>query len=424
MTGDPETVRRIAETKGPIISNLFTSLVVKKPVVNVSIPILQNNELRFVLSLGFLPSDLAALLKDQKLDPEWVSLIWDTHDVVLARSRANEDYVGRLLPEHMRANDDEQSVVRTANLDGEDVLYATARSRISGWGTGVNVPLRLLERRSHISYWLGAASLLAAILAVGLGVLLARELTQPLSEASAAATALGRGEALTVSRSRLREANTFSTALERAQQELAVREAAEKILVRELQHRTNNLLTVVQAIIQMSLSGLTSFDEAKIALESRLQALARVHRELTSSNWDTVSLEKIVRSTLEPFPGRIRVSGTDVKLGAKDAQNFSLAVHELATNAAKYGALSTPIGVINVSWTLTGCNGATVLNFKWQERNGPQVAAPQRRGFGTSLLQATFTDIKLDYSSAGLTCDIKLPIEESDASPVSPGPNL
>jgi len=112
LTGDPETIRRMAETKQPVVSNLFTSLVVKKLVVNVSIPILRNGELRYVLSLGLLPDDLVSLLKDQKLDADWVCLIWDAHNVVLARSHANEKYVGQTLPAHMRSP--EATVVNTS----------------------------------------------------------------------------------------------------------------------------------------------------------------------------------------------------------------------------------------------------------------------------------------------------------------------
>ena len=102
MTGDPETLRRILQTKAPVVSNLFTSLVVKKPVFNVSIPILQGDQVRYVMSLGLLPDDLVALLKSQKLGSEWVTLIWDANGVILARSRDNSRYVGTPLPQNMR----------------------------------------------------------------------------------------------------------------------------------------------------------------------------------------------------------------------------------------------------------------------------------------------------------------------------------
>ena len=145
----------------------------------------------------------------------------------------------------------------------------------------------------------------------------------------------------------------------------------------ELQHRTNNLLSVVQAVAHSSLSGSRSLEEAKASFEARLQALARIHRELTATNWSGVGLDNIVRLTLQPYEARIKIDGTTVELNAKDAQSMSLAVHELATNAVKYGALSNLHGTVHVSWTT---EEKEVLNFKWQEAGGPPVgtAAPAR----------------------------------------------
>jgi two-component system, chemotaxis family, CheB/CheR fusion protein len=125
--------------------------------------------------------------------------------------------------------------------------------------------------------------------------------------------------------------------------------AAERMLVRELEHRTNNLLAVIQAIAYKSLAAPASLDEAKIAFESRLQALARAHRQLTKSNWSGVDLGEIVRLALEPFATRTEIDGSSVMVGAKDAQNFTVTVHELATNAVKHGALASEAGKIGIS---------------------------------------------------------------------------
>jgi hypothetical protein len=147
MTGDMETVRRILDTKAPVVSNLFTSLAVKKPVFNVSIPILQGNEVRYIMSLGLLPEDLLVLLKSQNLDSKWVTLIWDAKGVILARSRDNSRYVGTPLPQNMREKT-QASVSRTTNLDGQDVMHAAVLSQVSGWGVGVNIPYSLVSNVS------------------------------------------------------------------------------------------------------------------------------------------------------------------------------------------------------------------------------------------------------------------------------------
>jgi PAS domain S-box-containing protein len=187
----------------------------------------------------------------------------------------------------------------------------------------------------------------------------------------------------------------------------------ERTLALEVQHRSNNLLAIVQTIAHRSLTGEQSLNAAKKTFESRLQALARANRQVTQSNWRGVALRDIVRMEMEPFGGRTTIDGADVVLGPKQAQNFSLAVHELATNASKYGALSNGVGNVGISWTVTS-GQAERLKFCWRERGGPPVSKPVQFGFGTALLKAAFPDINLRYAPDGLICDIELPIGERD----------
>jgi two-component sensor histidine kinase len=183
-------------------------------------------------------------------------------------------------------------------------------------------------------------------------------------------------------------------------------EGIKQTLIREIQHRGNNQLAVVQAIAHQTLSGDRSLVEAKKVFEARLQALARTNSQLTDSNWSRVNLSDIVRSELVAFADRTIIDGIDVMLGVRHVQNFSLVLHELATNAAKYGALSSESGRIEISWTIAGGGNENILKFKWKERGGPPVVAPARHGFGTSLLKAIFADVRIDYSVKGLTCEI------------------
>jgi PAS domain S-box-containing protein len=184
-------------------------------------------------------------------------------------------------------------------------------------------------------------------------------------------------------------------------------EQIEKTLVRELNHRCNNLLAVVQAIANQSLSNHHIPAEARAAFVARLQALARATRQMTKSDWGGVELHEIVEAELEPFSPNVTVEGSPIKVDPQHAQHLSLAVHELVTNASKYGALSSAVGTVHMSWAITGENDP-VLHFRWRESGGPRVVAPERQGFGTTLLKGMFTGIRLEYLEEGLHCEFDL----------------
>ena len=133
-----------------------------------------------------------------------------------------------------------------------------------------------------------------------------------------------------------------------------------------------------------------------------------------------MSLTEIVRSELQPFADRIVVGGINVSLSPKHAQNFSLALHELATNATKYGALSNGSGKVEVSWALISQAKTNTLRFVWRETGGPPVARPTRYGFGTTLLKATFPGARIDYATEGLCCEIDIALDSGD-QPDQPG---
>jgi len=193
----------------------------------------------------------------------------------------------------------------------------------------------------------------------------------------------------------------------------------EETLIREIQHRSNNQLAVIQAIAHQTLSGDPSLAEAKKVFDARLQALARANRQLNESSWSRVNLSEIVRSAMAPFGGRTMIDGVDVMVGPQHVQNFSLALHELATNATKYGALSNESGRVEICWTMAGDGRGNRLKFVWEERGGPRVVAPTRRGFGTSLLKAIFTDVRIDYSGEGLACEIDLVLGRTEPGSAS-----
>jgi two-component sensor histidine kinase len=193
-------------------------------------------------------------------------------------------------------------------------------------------------------------------------------------------------------------------------------EEIEETLVGEIQHRSNNQLTFIEIIKHQTLLVDRSVVEAKKIFDARLQALARANRCLKVLNWSHANLSEVVRSALAPFGDRAMIDGVGVMVGAQHARSFSLALHELATNAAKYGALSNDSGKVEILWTIARDGKDKRLKFKWKETGGPPVVAPTGHGFGTSLLRATFADVRIDYLAEGFTCEIDLLL-----SPNQPG---
>ncbi|HEX5244074.1 MAG TPA: sensor histidine kinase [Tepidisphaeraceae bacterium] len=201
------------------------------------------------------------------------------------------------------------------------------------------------------------------------------------------------------------------------------RKQAEQIqatLSREVQHRSSNLLSIVQSLAHRSLTSYATIEEARTAFEGRLESLARANRQLSNSHWAGVGLRQLVQAELEPFADRTTIEGADLTISSQHAQSFSLALHELATNAVKYGSLSNRAGNVEIHWTVDQRASNDLLKFRWQEKNGPAVVMPAHQGFGTSLLKTAFPDIRLDYSAGGVICEIDVVLgkEETESADV------
>lgn len=198
-----------------------------------------------------------------------------------------------------------------------------------------------------------------------------------------------------------------------------------RLLMREVDHRAKNALAVVQSIVMLS----RAEDPAEFAsaVEGRVTAMARAHALLTASRWSGADLATLAQDELGAFAqaGRFAVSGPPVAIAPEAAQSISMVLHELVTNAAKYGALSVPDGQVAVSWREEPATGRMVL--RWTESGGPPVTPPTRHGFGSTLLEQTVLgqlrgDLDMDWHPAGLRCRMALPRDCFVVSGVRPAP--
>jgi two-component sensor histidine kinase len=197
-------------------------------------------------------------------------------------------------------------------------------------------------------------------------------------------------------------------------------ERARELLVAELNHRVKNTLAVVQGIAHQTFKGTATPASARTAFEGRLVALSRAHNLLTQANWENASLEELAILTLDANGAdgaRISLAGPPILLPPKEAVSIAMALHELSTNAIKYGALSNDAGKICLEWSRTDGSEPQII-LSWTESGGPPVDAPKRRGFGSFLLERTLArdldgEVIVRFEPAGVACTIRAPLLQS-----------
>ncbi|MGH6676462.1 MAG: HWE histidine kinase domain-containing protein, partial [Xanthobacteraceae bacterium] len=193
------------------------------------------------------------------------------------------------------------------------------------------------------------------------------------------------------------------------------KEAEERqvLLAREVDHRARNALAVIQSIIRLTRG--STVDEYVAAIEGRIKALARAHTLLSDSRWEGADLASLVTEELDPYRGgdRVTIQGPGISLQPSTAQGLALALHELATNAAKHGALSSVTGKVNLKWQLR----PDALVLEWVESGGPEIARPSAMSFGLKVIRASIEqqldgEAEFDWDPSGLRCSFSLPRRE------------
>jgi two-component sensor histidine kinase len=197
------------------------------------------------------------------------------------------------------------------------------------------------------------------------------------------------------------------------------REAADKLqklILEELHHRIKNTLATVSAIASQSLRNVPGAEHAQHAIEGRLLALGRAHDLLLQARWSSADLEKIVRGATEAFDNpdvpKFTIAGPDVRMTSGAVIAIAMTLNELCTNTTKFGALSMPAGRVDIAWTLDARTQR--LHLTWTEKNGPAVQAPEKRSFGTRLIETLGKqlkgDVRLSYAPSGFVYAFDMPL--------------
>lgn len=206
-------------------------------------------------------------------------------------------------------------------------------------------------------------------------------------------------------------------------------ERRQATMMMELDHRVKNNLATILAMAEQTISTSANLEDFGRAFVGRLRAMSRMHEMLAGAKWEMVELERMIHSSLEAFmlgsSPSITLRGPGVRLPARFANALNLALHELATNAAKYGALSVATGCVSISWTFEGREGDGVLRVRWVESGGPAVRPPTRRGFGTDLIEGVIAyelggEVRVAYHPDGVHADLTVPINPLNARAMTP----
>jgi two-component sensor histidine kinase len=408
------------------------------PFVSIDMPVIVNGTL-YDLAYQQSPKAFSSIFAAQNIPQSWTASIVDRDAALVSRSKDADRFLGRKASGDMRkamARGNE-GVTLSHTLDGTATLSAFSRSSTTGWSFIVGVPRSELSRANWSSVgWLTAASLLLLIIGAAVALSVSRDISASVRGLGADAKAMAAGEEIALVPDRFREIAEVRAALHDAAAQLRAREAEElrahqrqQLMINELNHRVKNTLFTVQSLARQSLGrpadtpGLHAFNE-------RIMALARAHDLLTQSVWEGADLKEILEETLEPYLDRTVLAGPPVALTPNAALALSMVFHELGTNAVKYGALSLPEGSVTVVWHVDP-GALHRLTLHWEERGGPTVSPPARKGFGSRLIAASLKsdlagEARVDYRPSGLVCVLTLSLprtgkEEAEDKDARPG---
>ena len=369
LRNNQDVVRRVFQTGKPVFSDLFRGSVRGNQIVTVEVPAFKDGEVIYDISFAPPLQVFQKIIEAQHPTAAWTISIFDGQGVNFARVPNPDATIGQrasptLYAELFKAR---EAKLKTVSLEGVPLITAFTRSDMSSWTVGAGIAEATLVR----PLWRNLAiTAVAGTILLLIGVAFAVRM----------ATTIARGEAL------------------------------HALLIEELNHRVKNTLAILQAIASQTFRSASQGERR--AFEGRLGALAEAHNLLSEEKWVHAGVDDLVERVLRPHAAlasnRIHVSGPAVPLTPPQAVTLSMILHEVATNAAKYGALSNDTGKVAVEWQTFDAPNGNTLQLTWRESGGPKVTVPERKGFGTQLIERGARDqlgggATVTYAEDGLT---------------------
>ena len=431
QVGERPYFRRALETKTLTVSELVTGTVSGRHMIALVQPMLDHRgAVETVLILTMAPRSISELLARVPLPGGAIIGVLDRQGRRVARVPFDAALIGGSPPvpglaAHLSGGVDGQ-LVQPAE-DEVDRFYGFAPSSrtpdlvayvgLAG-GAMFAAEDRLLIRQLALSM---AAFVLAALVAFWFGSYAVR---RPIMELRSAMQRVAAGDLAVRAEvaSRIEELSELAASFNEMAEKRRHAEEQQRVLLRELNHRMKNSFATVRSIAAQTLRHSDNEAEFQHAFDGRLAALSKASTLLTASSWQAADLRELIEATLEPFrtDDNLRLRGPRVTLASEATLTLGLALHELATNAAKYGAFSVPGGRVEIGWEVQGPADQRRLVLDWTEHGGPPAREPEHRGFGRSLIERSVAyeldgSAEITFAPEGVRCHIEIPL------PTGPG---
>lgn len=409
----------------PVVSNIYASAATGQHYVMLELPITFDGA-PHLLGLALPPESILRITEQSSaVRPDWLVIVLDGNHRVLARTRDHNGFVGRSASEaFVQKITGREGVVSSTTLDGNDVLDGYYASPLTGWTVVTAAPVSSINqsvRKAALA--VGAAGVLGLICSLLFAVLYSRYVTPPIWRLRNDALALSRRERITSFNTGITELNAVSDTLAKASASLRRDEEAKSQMIKELNHRVKNSLATVLSIARQSAAKTDNFTEFYDSFSGRLVALSQSHDALSEGEWVEADARELVERVCVSVagPDRIAAKGPPVPLYPRAALTLGMVLHELCTNAAKYGALARPAGTITIEWSvLPHAPGGASFSLDWIEQGGPPIEAPQKKSFGTRFINESIRhELKgsadFDFRPEGLHFRCRFPLRRPDA---------
>jgi two-component sensor histidine kinase len=421
LANDIPSAQKALDSRDVVVSGLVTGRISGTRVFNVLYPVFTGTLAPLVLGISRDATSMETALLSDKLPEGWNVAMIDKSGTIIAASEGAGESGEHFRLAEIAALDTTPGLINL-RAAGESYRAAVRQSFLTGWTLVAWAPAAIIGKPLMDAVWsLAVGGLLLAANVVLVVYWVTLQIGRSVRGLEAEAKRLGSGQPVTARDYPISEIATVSSAIEEASKRRQQAETEVRFLMRELAHRSKNQMTVISAMAKQTARGADSVPEFVQNFEKRIFGLARSTDLLLANGAVGVDMKELITGQLDPFkpdnPERLTLEGPSIRVNMQAAQILGMAIHELSTNAVKYGALRRESGSLSVTWELDG----TTLNLRWRETVTPFTPPSERRGFGTTVLESMVgrslgAEVKRTIHEDGLEWTFAIPTSAVDPS--------